>query len=101
MKLEIDSFVLANMLSEDVNADTEYNVIEKTVEFLEEIDNTLSYQGIVDMLCNEVEYMTWDFFKTTYYTVDQEPTREDMLDMLNENTSVIWNDDDEVIFLTF
>lgn len=101
MKLEIDSYVLANMLSEDVNADTEYNVIEKTVEFLEEIDNTLSYQGIVDMLCNEVEYMTWDFFKTAYYTVDQEPTHEDMLDMLNENTSVIWNDDDEVIFLTF
>lgn len=101
MKLEIDNIVLANMLSEDVHADTEYNVIEKTVEFLEEIDNTLSYQDIVDMLCNEVEYMTWDFFKTTYYAADQEPTREDMLDMLNENTSVIWNDDDEVIFLTF
>ena len=101
MKLEIDNIVLANMLSEDVNADTEYNAIEKTVEFLEEIDNTLSYQDIADMLCNEVEYMTWDFFKTAYYTADQQPTREDMLDMLNENTSVIWNDDDEVIFLTF
>lgn len=101
MKLEIDSFVLANMLSEDVNADTEDNVIEKTVEFLEEIDNTLSYQDIVDMLCNEVEYMTWDFFKTAYYTADQEPTREDMLGMLNENTSVIWFDEEEVIFLDF
>ena len=101
MKLEIDNIVLANMLSEAVNVDSAYNVIEKTVEFLEEIDNTLSYQDIVDMLWNEVEYMTWDFFKATYYTADQEPTREDMLDMLNENTSVIWNDDDEVIFLTF
>lgn len=53
------------------------------------------------MLRNDVIDATWGFVETAYFEFDQEPDRADTLDMLEEQTSVIWFDEEEVIFLKF
>lgn len=101
MNLKVDNASIIDRLYQDVNVDSEYNLIEKVVAFLDDNDIALSYSEIVNMLRNDVIDATWGFVETAYFEFDREPGRVDTLDMLEEQTSVIWFDEEEVIFLKF
>lgn len=101
MNLKVDNAGIIDRLYQDANVDSEYNLIEKVVEFLDDNDVSLSYSEIVNMLCNGIIDATWGFVEAEYFEFDHEPDRADTLDMLEEQTSVIWFDEEEVIFLKF
>lgn len=101
MNLKVDNTGIIDRLYQDANVDSEYNLIEKVVAFLDDNDVSLSYSEIVNMLRNDIIDATWGFVETAYFEFDQEPDRADTLDMLEEQTWVIWFDEEEVIFLEF
>ena len=101
MNLKVDNVSIIDRLYQDVNVDSEYNLIEKVVSFLDDNDIALSYSEIVNMLRNDIIDATWGFVEAEYFEFDREPDRVDTLDMLEEQTSVIWFDEEEVIFLKF
>lgn len=101
MNLKVDNVSIIDRLYQDVNVDSEYNLIEKVVSFLDDNDIALSYSEIVNMLRNDIIDATWGFVEAEYFELDREPDRADTLDMLEEQTSVIWFDEEEVIFLKF
>lgn len=101
MNLKVDNTGIIARLYQDANVDSEYNLIEKMVKFLDDNDVSLSYSEIVNMLRNDVIDATWGFVEAVYFEFDREPDRAYTLNRLEELTSVIWFDEEEVIFLNF
>lgn len=101
MNLKVDNASMVSRLHTDPNVYSEYNLLEKVVAFLDDNDTPLSYSEIVNMLRHEVIKTTWDSLETKYYELYYAPTFDDKVNALQEQTSVIWFDEEEVIFLKF